>query len=98
MADTYYVRPNTLIRSANQLASELQAFRAATEKANKAANDLSAMWEGDTQKAFCEQQAERAELYLTMQNAMENFQVLIRAAANRYANADYTGAQLLRTK
>ena len=96
MGDTYYVRTSSLDAAAGSLENELARFAELTGYANRTAEELAGMWEGDARDAFWREQQERAELYANMQTAVRNLIDMLKTAATRYQATDAACSQLLR--
>lgn len=97
MAYSFKVTKSEVTEAAQQIQVQLEIFEEATKATQSAAHALCGMWEGDAKEAFKHEQEEAIELYRQMESLTSEMIRGLRAAATRYADADRTAAQLIRS-
>ncbi len=98
MADGFYVKPAALAEAAEMLRKQTEAFREAAKEADRAAEALCGMWEGDARDTFYQEQKIRTVLYEKMAGSMESLSLMLKTAGNRYTGTDIVCAGRLRRK
>ncbi len=84
----FQVTPEELRSAARKIEQNLTEYQQANDAAINAGMNLAAAWEGDSQKAFVQEQEKVKQWYAQMNNVVKTYSAALTAAAAIYEAAD----------
>lgn len=94
----FTVTPEALLSAAKRLETEALNYENASKVAKASADALAANWEGDSQKAFVQEQEKAYTWYIAMAELARQYSRFLTQAADTYRIADQQASGVIQSR